>query len=155
MASLSGVNRHSECPLGKVPHAVSSENWLKGTPRTAGPALDAFPTPSLSPPEYEGSESAAPLTAELASLVYSVFPLFLSEKNMFMLLYLFGGRGIHMSCDRICHGALIKVRGQLKGVSSLPCGPWGLSAGCQAWQQAPLSTEPYRQPFPIFFYIFH
>jgi hypothetical protein len=41
-----------------------------------------------------------------------------------------------------------EARGQLSGVGSLlpPCGPHGLSSGCQAWQQAPLPAEPSHWP---------
>lgn len=45
------------------------------------------------------------------------------------------------------HCAHVKVRRQPAACSLLPlCGFQGLNSGRQAWQQAPLPTEPSCQP---------
>lgn len=53
---------------------------------------------------------------------------------------------------RMCCGMHTEMRAQFADASSLPsCGSQGLSAGCQAWPQAPLSDVPIFWPFSACF----
>lgn len=70
-------------------------------------------------------------------------------KKIFFYIHLLEGGGRHATLDvyQMRYADLDEIRGQLLGVDSLllPHGTWGLTSGCQTWQESPLPTEPVCQ----------
>ena len=84
------------------------------------------------------------------------FPKLFSLQNiciMFVFVYCVCACAFICVSACFCHRVLV-IRGQLLGVGSLllMCGSWGLNQGLQAWQQAPLFSEPFHQPQTFFFF---